>query len=104
MKKNNLLFVAMVTLMVAFVACKSDKTADGSATSATTPAADPAAPAPTPGASNAQKAISDPVRYGQDYAARQLTSFIPNACQDQHDSQYPVTAATEQPHADHTKT
>ena len=60
MKKNNFLFIAMVTLLVAFVACKSDKTADGSATSATTPAADPNAPAPTPGAETAPAAPTGP--------------------------------------------
>ena len=60
MKKNNFLFIAMVTLLVAFVACKSDKTADGSTTSATAPAADPSAPAPAPGAETAPAAPTGP--------------------------------------------
>ena len=65
MKKNNLLFVAMVTLMVAFVACKSDKSAgaadatvDATATAAT-PSADPNAAA-TPTDPNAPAAPTGP--------------------------------------------
>ncbi|MBK9566189.1 MAG: hypothetical protein IPO37_13760 [Saprospiraceae bacterium] len=65
MKKNNLLFVAMVTLLVAFVACKSDKSAgaadatvDATATAAT-PSADPNAAA-TPTDPNAPAAPTGP--------------------------------------------